>query len=129
MRKGFVYFDDPTNNHRTTPTLGQYKVFVNASGLLEVVGDDGGIITQTQFVGTGGTVPGQYLPLTGGTLTGPVIFNSTTRHKGDATFTNLAHFTIIITSGGWPSAATRLTILPSPIKYKVLLFFILYSFT
>ena len=100
MRKGFVYFDDPTNNHRTTPTLGQYKVFVNASGLLEVVGDDGGIITQTQFVGTGGTVPGQYLPLTGGTLTGPVIFNSTTLHKGDATFTNPAHFTNIITSGG-----------------------------
>lgn len=86
MRKGFVYHEDAGDNAKTLPRQGQFYVFVNSAGLLQVIDSDGDSVIQTQFIsgdtsgGTGGS--GDYLPLSGGTVTGNVNFQGTISSGG-----------------------------------------------
>jgi hypothetical protein len=105
MRKGFIYFDTG-DQLRVKPTLGQYQVYVNTSGLLEVINEQGTSVTQTQFVGTGGTTPGQYLPLTGGVVTGTVLFkdeiNVASSFSADTIFSGSTDLSDILNSISTP---------------------------
>ncbi|MDG1950161.1 MAG: hypothetical protein P8J32_05115 [bacterium] len=100
MRKGFVYYKDPRDNTFVTPRQGQFYLALDQSGRIEVRGDQGQSIVQTQFIGTGSTTPGQYLPLAGGTVTGPVLFKGNVDFTNPVTFQSSVNFTDILSSGG-----------------------------
>jgi hypothetical protein len=100
MRKGYIYYKDPRDNTSVKPRQGQYYLALDQNGLIGVHGGEGQPVAQTQFIGTGATAPGQYLPLAGGTVTGPVLFKGNITATNPFVISNTLNVTSTISSGG-----------------------------
>ena len=105
MRKGYIYYKDPRDNSFVKPKQGQYYLTLDQNGLMEVRGDQGQSVSQTQFIGTGSTTPGEYLPIAGGIVNGGVLF------KGDVDFTSPVEMGSINATTRISSGGTDLSVL------------------